>query len=162
MDEKIQDALNDQLNWELYSAYLYLSMAAYFESTGLRGFAKWMRAQSREELSHAMKIFDYINERGGRVSLSEIRKPPEEWNSAKEVFKDAYSHEKEITSRIHRLLEMARDGKDYATEIFLNWFVTEQVEEEMSVYEILGKIEQIGETPQGLFILDRELAKREE
>lgn len=158
--EEMEKALNEQLSWEIYSAYLYLAMSAYFEGLGLPGFAHWMKAQSAEELMHAMKFYKYIFERDGKVILKEIPAPPETWNSPEDVFEYAYKHEKEVTSRINNLMALAKKLNDYATENFLNWFVDEQVEEEASFKEILSKLRLIKQNPQGLFYLDSELAKR--
>lgn len=153
--------LNNQLNKELYSAYLYLSMSAYLDARGLPGFAKWMKAQAKEELEHAMKFYEYINDRGGKVSLNSIPKPPSEWNSVKEVFEKALQHEKTVTESIWRLATIAEEEKDRATLAFLQWFINEQVEEEKTFTEILGKLELTGETPQTLLILDAKLGERE-
>lgn len=161
LSEKMLDALNEQLNWELYSAYIYLSMSAYFESTGLRGFANWMRVQWQEELTHAMKFFDYINERGGRVRLKTIQEPKNDWNSPLEAFEEAYNHEVGVTKRIHNLAEMAFAEKDFATYNFLQWFISEQVEEESSTLEIVEKLRLIGDDKRALLFLDQELGKRQ-
>lgn len=161
MDQKMIKELNDQVNAELYSAYLYLSMSAYFEDRNLKGFAKWMRIQGKEELNHAMKIYDHILERGERAELSKIDAPDKEWASPLDVFKKTLEHEKHVTSLIHGLVKTARDLNDYATEIFLQWFVTEQIEEEASAGEILNKLDMIKESKNGMFMLDRELGKRE-
>jgi ferritin len=161
ISKKIQDELNRQLNMELISAYVYLAMAADFEEKNLRGFAKWMRAQWREEIGHAMKFFDYINERQGRVQLKAIDAPPSAWASATEAFKSAYEHEKKVTASIQSIFEKARAEKDYATEEFLHWFLEEQVEEEDSTFEVWKKLEAIGDDPVGLYLLDAELGKRE-
>ena len=158
--EKMQNAINKQINKELYSAYLYLSMSAYFESINLRGFAHWMRKQAKEEEGHAMRLYRYLIERGGRVKLSEIEEPPAEWKSASNVFEETYKHEQKITEMIDELIKMSVAEKDHATEVFLHWFVTEQVEEEASANEILQKLKMIKEEGNGLFIIDRELANR--
>lgn len=161
ISKEIQAELNRQLNMELVSAYVYLAMAADFEDKNLRGFAKWMRMQAQEEVGHAMKFFDFINERQGRVTLSAIDAPPVSWNSATDAFKTAYEHEKKVTASIHSIYEAARAEKDYATEEFLHWFLEEQVEEEDQTYRIWKKLEAIREDPVGLLILDAELYKRE-
>ncbi|RMF06126.1 ferritin [Candidatus Woesearchaeota archaeon] len=150
----------EQINKELYSGYLYLSMAAYFESQNLNGMASWMKRQSAEEYSHAMKIFDFVNERGGRVLLEAIDKPKQEWKSALEVFKDAYEHEVEVTKSINALVDLAREENDKATEVFLQWFVQEQVEEESSVSEIVEKLKKIENHPGAIFMLDAHLGSR--
>ncbi|UCE37708.1 MAG: ferritin [Thermoplasmata archaeon] len=160
MNEKIQEALNEQLNAEIYSSYLYLSMSAYFQGTDLAGFANWMRVQAREELMHAMKFYDYINERGGRVKLKEIAAPQLEWESPQAAFEHVYSHEQKVTNLINDLVNLAISEKDHATNNFLQWFVTEQVEEEASANGILQKIKIIGGEGSGLFMLDQELGQR--
>lgn len=160
MKERIENALNEQLNWELFSSYLYLSMAAHFHSKGLSGFAKWMRVQALEELTHAAKFFDFILERGGAVHLDRIEKPPSHWESPLMVFQEALGHEEKVTERINRLVELAREEKDHATEIFLQWFVTEQVEEEASALDVIQKLKLVGDHPGGLFSLNQELGQR--
>jgi ferritin len=161
VSKRIQDELNRQLNMELISAYVYLAMAADFEDKNLRGFAKWMRLQWQEEIGHAMKFFDFINERQGRVRLSTVDAPPFKWESAASAFKTAYEHEKKVSASIHDILTKARAEKDYATEEFLHWFLDEQVEEEDSTFEVWMKLESIGGDPVGLLIVDADLAKRQ-
>lgn len=156
----VQKALNDQTRKEFFSHYLYLSMAAHFESINLRGVAHWMRIQAKEELEHAMKFFEYIIERQGKVVLEAIDAPTAKWKSPKDVFEDAYDHERKITESIHKIVELAGSEKDHATAIFLQWFVREQVEEEGSANEILQKLQLIGTDTSLLFILDGELGKR--
>lgn len=158
--EKIQDALNEQINAELYSSYLYLSMSAYFESINLKGFASWMRVQTQEELVHAMKFYDYLIERGGKVVLSSIESPPTEWSSPLAIFENAYQHEQKVTGLINELVNLAIAEKDHATNIILQWFVSEQVEEEASADEVVQKIKLMGDARGGIFMLDRELAQR--
>ena len=158
--EKIQDALNEQINAELYSSYLYLSMSAYFESINLKGFASWMRVQTQEELVHAMKFYDYLIERGGKVVLSSIESPPTEWPSPLAIFENAYQHEQKVTCLINELVDLAIAEKDHATNIILQWFVSEQVEEEASADEVVQKIKLMGDARGGIFMLDRELAQR--
>jgi len=158
--EKIETAFNQQINWELYSAYLYLSMSAYFLSINLNGFANWMRVQALEEVTHAMKFFDFINERSGRVTLLETKAPPKEWKSPLAAFEDAYEHECFVSSRINDLVNLSLDEKDHASNNFLQWFVSEQVEEEASVDEVAQKLKIIGGDGGGLFMLDQELAQR--
>lgn len=160
LSAKMQKALNDQLNFEYYSAYIYFSMSAYFESKGLKGCANWMRVQYQEELSHVDRFFDYILERGGKVALAQIAKPPATWKASLAVFKNALEHEEKVTARISKLVDMARQEKDHATDNFLQWFVAEQVEEEASVGEIVDKIELAGERGGGMFMIDKELAGR--
>ena len=157
---KMQKALNTHLNEELYSSYLYLSMAAYFEAKNLKGFANWMRIQSAEEQMHGMKFFDFILQKGGKVTLAEIGAPKIEWKSIPEVFADTLKHEQKISNLINKLVEVAMAEKDYATNTFLQWFVTEQVEEESNVEEIVQKIDMIGDNKSGLYMLDNELGSR--
>jgi ferritin len=158
--EKMQDALNAQLNAEVYSAYLYVSMAAYFDATNLPGFANWMRVQAQEEVTHAQKFYAYINERGSRVILRAIDGPPTEWDSPLAVFGDAYAHEQKVTGLISDLVNLAASENDHATKIFLQWFVTEQVEEEASADEVVQKLKLVGDVAGGLYMLDREMAQR--
>jgi len=160
LSDKMQAALNDQLNAEAYSAYLYWSMSACFEAANLKGFASWMRAQALEEMVHAAKFFDFVNQRRGRVILGQIKAPPTEWASPLEAFEAAFKHECYVTSRIHDLVALAAAEKDHATASFLRWFVDEQVEEEATADEIVQKLRQIADSPGGLFMLDRELAAR--
>lgn len=156
----LEKALNEQLNAEMYSSYLYLSMSAYFSDAGLSGFANWMRIQAQEELSHAMKFYDYINERGGRVLLKQIDAPETEWESPLAAMEAVLEHEKKVTALINDLVDLAIKEKDHATNIFLQWFVTEQVEEEDSVNEVLSKLKLIGGEGNGMFIIDKELSTR--
>lgn len=158
--EKIKDAINKQINAEMYSAYLYLSMSAYFESINLKGFANWMKAQVQEEMVHAMKFYDYINERGGRVLLTAIDAPPTQWDSSLVVFEYTYKHEQRVTGLINGLVDLAISEKDHATNNFLQWFVAEQVEEESSADEVVQKLKIAGDQGGGLFMLDRELGQR--
>lgn len=158
--EKIKDAINKQINAEMYSAYLYLSMSAYFESINLKGFANWMKAQVQEEMVHAMKFYDYINERGGRVLLTAIDAPPTQWDSSLAVFEYTYKHEQRVTGLINGLVDLAISEKDHATNNFLQWFVAEQVEEESSADEVVQKLKIAGDQGGGLFMLDRELGQR--
>ncbi|KPK47431.1 MAG: ferritin [Dehalococcoidia bacterium SM23_28_2] len=160
IDQRMEKALNRQLNAELYSAYLYLSMAAHFQSVNLAGFANWMRVQAKEELMHAMKFYDYVNERGGRVTLQAVDKPPSRWDSPLAVFENVYQHEQKVTSLINELVDLAVEAKDHATNNFLQWFVSEQVEEEASADEVVQKLKLVGDDPSGLFMIDRELAQR--
>ena len=161
MTERMEEALNKQLNAELYSAYMYLSMTAWFEAMNLDGFASWMKAQALEEVEHAMKFYNFINERGGRVRLMPIEGPPTDWDSPVDVFEAAYKHEQYVTSLINDLVNLALEEKDHATQIFLQWFVTEQVEEEASFSAILEKLRMVGESPGPLFMMDRELGQRQ-
>ena len=160
ISKKIEDALNDQINAEIYSAYLYLSMVAYFESVNLTGLATWMRAQAQEEMVHAMKIYDFVNERGGRVLLKSIDAPPAEWDSPLAAFEAAYAHEQLVTGRINDLVNLAVAEKDHATNAFLQWFVNEQVEEETSADNVVQNLKMAQNAPGALFIIDRELGQR--
>lgn len=160
LNQRMEDALNEQHNAELYSGYLYLAMSAWFQSINLSGFAAWMRVQAQEELVHAMKFYDYINERGGRVTLKTIDGPPSDWDSPLAAFEGAYAHEQKVTGMINDLVDLAREEHDHATEIFLQWFVSEQVEEEDSANEVVQKIKLMGDARGGLFMLDRELGQR--
>ncbi len=160
LDEEIAAQLNKQINAELYSAYFYLSMSAYFESLGLPGFAQWMKAQAREELGHAMKIFDYMADRGARVILEEIEKPPTEWESPSHAIQAFLKHEQEVTAMINKLLKLAREKGDYATEVFLHWFIEEQVEEEASAAKLADMMRYAGDKGHALLMIDRQLAQR--
>ena len=160
LKEKIQKELNKQINEELYSAYIYLAMNAYFESLNLKGFANWMRIQVQEELVHVMKFYDFIVERGGRVRLDKVEKPPVEWKSPIDAFEAAYAHEQHITERINTLVNLAIEEKDHATNAMLQWFVTEQVEEEATASDIVARLELAGDSRGGLFMLDNELKAR--
>jgi len=157
----VRDAMNEQIKHELYSAYLYLSMAAYSESINLPGFANWMRLQAQEELDHAMKFYDFIHERGGHVVLQAIDQPPAEFASPTDLFEKTLEHEQKVTGLIHNLYALAVKENDYAGQIFLQWFVTEQVEEEKSAGEILEMLKMIGDKGQALLMLDRQLAQRQ-
>jgi ferritin len=160
MQKKMLKALNSQINAEMYSSYLYLAMEAYFQSTSLKGFAAWMRAQAKEELMHAMKFYDFTNERGGKVILEAIAKPESSWTSPLAVFEAVLRHEKHVTSLINNLVDLAISEKDHATNNFLQWFVAEQVEEEASAGEVVEKLKLIKDNTSGLFMIDAELGKR--
>lgn len=160
ISDKMQKALNAQINAEIFSSYLYLSMAAYLESQNWSGMAAWMKVQSGEEYGHAMKIYGYLNEVDGTVILDAIEKPKATWKSPLQVFEEAYQHELEITKKINDLVGLAIEEKDYATNLFLNWFVTEQVEEIATVTQIINKFNLIGDNKTSLFLLDRELGMR--
>lgn len=160
ISEKIQAAINDQINAELYSGYLYLSMAAYYHDLNLPGFANWMTIQAQEELAHSMIFNNFMLERGGRVLLRTIDGPPTEWPNPAAPIAQAYQHETEVTRRIHNLVTLALEERDYATSTFLNWFVKEQVEEEANADAISKQLKLIGEDRSALFMLDRELATR--
>ncbi|NJB66951.1 ferritin [Desulfobaculum xiamenense] len=156
----MEKALSEQIKWELYSSYLYLSMSGYFATKGLPGFANWMRIQAQEELFHAMKFHDYVLERGGRVKLAVIDAPPATWKHPEEVFEETLKHEQQVTRRINDLMDVAQKEKDHACGIFLQWFISEQVEEEDSVSDALNKLRLVGKDGGGLFMLDRELGMR--
>jgi ferritin len=157
---KVKQALNKQLNAEFYSSYFYLSMVAYFESHDLQGFAKWFRLQADEEYSHGMKIFDYIHDIGGKVTLSKIEGPKTDWDSVLKVFQETSDHEQEVTKSINDLVDLAIAEKDHATVNFLQWFVSEQVEEEATTQQNVRKMEMIGDSKSGLYMLNRELGSR--
>jgi len=160
LTEKMQKALNGQLNAELYSSYLYLSMNAYFKSVNLDGFANWMHYQAQEELEHSMKFYDFIIQRGAKVELMQIEAPPPEWGSPLAVFEATLAHEQKVTGLINDLVDVAHQESDHATNIFLQWFVSEQVEEEENVGGVLEQLKLMGDVQGGLFMMDRELAKR--
>ena len=160
INEKMEAAFCDQINKELYSEYLYLSMKAYFLNLNLNGFATWMDVQVQEEHAHAMGMFDYVIERGGKVELLAIDKPDANWGSPLEVFKAVLKHEEYVTSRINALMDVAEETKDRAAAIFLNWYLKEQVEEEANVGGVLAQLEMIGDDKSGLFALDKELGAR--
>jgi ferritin len=160
LKKALEEALNKQANRELYSAYLYLSMSAYFESVNMRGFARWMRVQAAEERSHAMKFLDYIIQSGGRVKLASIEAPKGEWKSCLQVFEEVYEHEVRVTGMIHDLVNLAIKEKDHATNNMLQWFVKEQVEEEEHSAEIVAQIRMIGDIQGHLFWLDHKLGER--
>jgi len=160
LGKRMQDAINEQINAELYSAYLYLSMAAYTEAANLPGFAHWMRAQANEEVEHALKFFKYVGERGGRVVLTAIEQPQVEWTSPLHVFEHTLEHERKVTSLIHGLYEVALAEKDYASQMLLHWYIEEQVEEESNAEQIVAALKMAGEKPQGLLMVDRQLASR--
>lgn len=160
ISKKMEKALNKQINAETYSAYLYWSMSAALEAMNLRGCAFWMRAQAQEEMMHAMKFFDYVYERGGRVTLTAIDGPPTEWKDITAVFRNVLAHEKHVTGLINGLADLAVQEKDHAAGIFLQWFVSEQVEEEAGAVDILSKLDLIGHSAGGLYMLDRELGQR--
>ncbi len=159
LSQEMQDALNDQENAELYSAYLYLSMSAYFESANLPGAAHWMRCQAQEELFHASKFFAYISDRSGRVLMAPIDGPPTEWDSPLAVYEGAYAHEVKVSRLIDKLVDLAAQEGDHATEAFLQWFVTEQVEEEESADEAVQKLKLAGDSG-ALLMVDQLLGER--
>ncbi len=160
LNQKMEKAINDQINVELYSAYLYASMEMFLESIGMAGAAVWMRAQVLEEMYHAEKFMKYVNDRGGRVILEAIETPPAEWSSTQDVFESALTHEEEVTSLINALVTLARGENDHMSENFLQWYVAEQVEEETSVGEVVRKFKLIGKSGGGKFMIDKELGTR--
>ncbi len=161
LSKTIQDAMNEQIKNELYSAYLYLSMAAYCDLVNLPGFAHWMRVQAQEETGHAMKLYDFIYDRGGRVILKAIDQPLADFQSPLHVFEETLAHEQKVTGTINNLYALAVQEKDYASQSFLQWFVDEQVEEERTAAQIIETLRMIGDHKGALFMLDRELGKRE-
>lgn len=160
LTKKVEESLNEQLNRELYSAYLYMSMSSYCTNRGLKGFANWFMVQYHEEMFHAMKFYEYINLRGGRALLKAISQPPSSFESPLEMFGKTLEHEQFITKSINELMELAIAEKDHATQITLQWYVTEQVEEENNDNEIISQLKIIKDDPQGIMLLDRELTAR--
>lgn len=157
---KVHEALNEQMRNEFYAAYLYLGMVAYFDERHLDGFASWMRLQNAEEIAHAMKLFDHLTDIGGKVVLQAIDQPPSEFASPLAVMEAALEHEQHVTRKIHKLYALAVAENDYATQVLLQWFVTEQVEEEKTVGDIVGRLRLAGDSPEALLLIDRELASR--
>jgi ferritin len=160
MDKKLEKALNEQIKNEFYSSYLYLSMAAHFEGVSLPGFATWMRVQAKEEWSHGMKIFDFLADRGSKILLEEIAKPPSAFGGAKEIFEEVLTHEKKVTAMIDSLYDLSLKVNDHPATVFLQWFVNEQVEEEKNASLILDTLKALKDAGPALIMLDRELAKR--
>lgn len=160
LNTEVQEVLNKQINAELWSAYLYLSMSAYFESEGFAGFASWMRIQYQEESAHAMKMFNYVNERGGRVTLEPINEVPTEWTSVMDAFEDTYKHECLVTDLINNCVNVAIEERDHASVNFLQWFIDEQVEEEANVSTILDELKMAGTQGHALFMINKELGSR--
>ena len=160
LTKRIEKELNDQINAEFYSAYLYLSMAAFFESINLKGFANWVYVQFQEEQAHAMMMYNYINERGSSVTLSSIEAPPCKWDGPVHIFEEILKHEQKVTGMINNLIGISMEEKDHASVNFLQWFVSEQVEEESGVSDILQQLKMIDGKGAGLLMLDRELKQR--
>lgn len=160
LNPTVQQALNDQVQKELHSAYIYLSMAAYFEAENLAGAASWMRQQASEEQAHAMKIFDFIIDRGGRAALQAIDAPPADFASPLAVFQASYAHEQKVTKSIHDLYALAVKEGDYPTQVMLQWFIDEQVEEEKNASAIMAQLQMVGDSPAALLMIDRQLAAR--
>jgi len=158
--KKIEKAINDQIQNEFYASYLYLAMSAYCESINFSGFAHWMRHQSQEETEHAMRLFDYLNNRGGKVILQAIKKPPATFRSALDMFQQALKHEQSVTKSIHNLYSLAQRDKDYPTAVELQWFISEQVEEEKTAGDIVGRIKSIGRDATALYLMDQDLGSR--
>jgi ferritin len=160
MSQTMQDALNEQMKHEFYSSYLYLSMSAYCDAVNLPGLSHWMRAQAQEEAKHALRIFDHILDRGGRISLAQIDQPPAQFASPREVFDQAARHEQQVTASINKVYGLAMDERDFASKVFLDWFVQEQVEEEKTSGLLAEQLRMVGEDRPGLLMLDRELGQR--
>ncbi len=160
INKKTEKSFNSQINAETYSAYLYWSMSAALESMNLPGFAIWMRVQAQEEMVHAMKFYTHIIERGGIVSLKAIAEPPTKWNDVTAIFNDAYKHEQKVTGLINGLVDLAISEKDHAANMFLQWFVNEQIEEEKNADDVLKKLKLIAGSSEGMFMLDKEMGTR--
>jgi len=161
ISEKMEKRLNQAVNLEFNSSYLYLSMAAYCETVGLDGFANWMRAQAAEEWQHGMKLFEYINDQQARVQLKGLSDPKQKWDSIHEVFEDTLAHEKKVTAAYNDLMELASETKDWATQSFLQWYVDEQIEEEATAAGILDKLNMVKDRPQGVLYMDSHVGKRQ-
>ncbi len=159
--QKLQDAINDQINAELYSAYIYLAMSAHFQDQNLPGFAKWMRLQYEEETFHALKLFDYLHDRGGQAVLKPIAAPHAEAGSTLQVFEQTLAHEQKVTGLIHNLYKLALEEADYPTQILLQWYISEQVEEEKNAADAVASLRRIGDFGPGLLMLDREMGARQ-
>ena len=157
---KVQEAFNEQLNAELFSAYLYLSMSAHFEAASFKGMAAWMRLQAQEEVGHAMRFYKFINDRNGRVTLTQVEAPKTQWKSPLDVFEDAYKHECKITAAINDEMSLAFAEKDHAAHTFLEWLINEQVEEEATVSTIVDQLKLVGDNGMALFLIDQELGQR--
>ncbi len=160
LSKTVEDTLNEQINREMYSAYLYLSMSAYASHEGFKGFASWFMVQYHEEMFHAMKLYEYMNLRGGSLSLKSLPQPPDTFASPLDMFQKTLEHEQYITKSINEFMDLAIADKDHATQIFLQWYVTEQVEEENNDREILAQLKMIGADAQGLMLLDKDLSAR--
>lgn len=160
ISKKMQAELNEQVNQEFYSAYMYLAMSAYCNTIGLPGFEHWMRMQYEEEIMHVTKMYDYIMGQGGAVHLMAIEEPPKEYGTPLEIFRTTLEHEQSVTSMINKLMDLAVEEKDYATQAFLQWYVTEQVEEEANVNDILAPLTMVGDDKGGLMMIDQQLAGR--
>ncbi|MDP2684324.1 MAG: ferritin [bacterium] len=161
MNKKINDAINQQIAAESYSAFLYLAMAAYCELNNLKGMANWLKVQYQEELTHALKFYQFVLDRGGQVELQALNQPPSDFASTHDVFQKAYEHEQKVTKMIHDLYELAKEEKDYAFQELLHWFIKEQVEEEANSSEIANNLKRIGDDGNGLLLIDQQLAARQ-
>ena len=162
LSKKLEGAVNEQIKSELYSAYLYLAMAAHCEHKNFKGFANWLKIQAKEEVAHAMRLYDFVNDRGGKVVLSAIDQPPAEYQSLTEIFEKVLNHEKGVTTKINHLYELAKEENDYPLQVHLQWFIDEQVEEEKNPAEILAMLQLIGESGSGIMMLDHELGERKD
>ncbi len=160
ISQKMQDAINRQINAEFFSSYLYLSMSAWAASSNLKGSAQWLKTQADEENSHAMKLYNYVLDRGGKIALTEIKAPTAEWKNLEDCFKNVYEHELKVTQLINDLMQTAISEKDMASQIFLQWFISEQVEEEANASEILATLKLIGDSKGSLYMLDKKLGER--
>ena len=160
LSKKLEKALNDHVQAEMASAYLYLSMSSWFRERNLNGFASWMNFQVQEELAHAVKFYDYIHDRGGKIELKALPAPQNSWKSPLEVFQHTYEHEQKVTGLINDLCELAASEKDNATRVLLNWFITEQVEEEATAQDVVEKLKMVEDHPGGIYMLDKEMAGR--
>jgi len=162
LSKKLEGAVNEQIKNELYSAYLYLAMAAHCEHKNFKGFANWLKIQAKEEVAHAIRLYDFVNDRGGKVVLSAIDQPPAEYQSLTEIFEKVLNHEKGVTTKINHLYELAKEENDYPLQVHLQWFIDEQVEEEKNPAEILAMLQFIGESGSGIMMLDHELGERKD
>jgi ferritin len=160
LNKKMEEALNKQINAELYSGYLYLSMSAYYASINLPGFANWMHVQMQEEQAHAQILYNHVLDRGGKIVLAAIDGPKTDWSTPNEPFVDAYEHEQKVTAMINDLVDLAAEERDHASNAMLQWFVTEQVEEEKNPSDVLQQLKLMGNAPGGLFMVDSQLATR--
>ena len=160
LSKKLEAAMNEQLNYELFSAYIYQAMSADFKAKGFNGFAKWMQVQAQEELVHAMGFHNYIISRGGKVKLMKVEAPPETWESHLNAFQHALEHEQSVTARINKLAKIAKEEDDFASSNFLQWYINEQVEEEENTNEIVNQLKMIGESKQAIFMIDNTLGAR--
>jgi ferritin len=160
LSKSMQNAINEQIKNEMFSAYLYLSMAAHFEAENLPGFANWMKVQSKEEVEHAMKFFEYVYDRGGRVTLKAIDQPQTTFKTPLDIFKQVLEHERKVTAMIHKLYELALKENDYPSQVMLQWFIKEQVEEEKNGETIIEQLKMVGDSSAALMMADRQFAAR--